>query len=266
MKKIKLGVLIYTYNHVEDAKISMDIIKNIWQKSKIFSSIKIVHAYNGEKKWYAKKYKEDSLVRIKNSGHFQGASELIDVGIKELKERYSDIDYVFILASDTWLVKLEYIEKIIKKMIEGKLYLSTCSWGLPDRNNIFDVGMAVDLFVVDFSWALKFKMFPICYKKFKDKFGELFLYMKGGNVMLEKLTFSRFLQAIFKEYNDNNQLRYQVLGKMNILKDREPVHSHINDVGFWIRKEYWPKMGLLTHHDLKRKKRILKKLNPDFIF
>jgi hypothetical protein len=62
-----IGVLIYTYNRTDDAKINMDIIRNVWEKSKYFEKIKIVHAFNGEKSWYAKKYLENDLVVMKNS-------------------------------------------------------------------------------------------------------------------------------------------------------------------------------------------------------
>lgn len=34
MKKF-LGILIYTYNRVDDAKINMEIIRNIWAKPKL---------------------------------------------------------------------------------------------------------------------------------------------------------------------------------------------------------------------------------------
>lgn len=258
MAKIKLGVLIYTYDRIEDAKTNMDIVRKLWQKSETFSDIKIVHAYNGKKEWYPKKHIENDLVRLKNPGHFQGAAELIDAGIKKFTAKYADLDYVFVLAADTWLVKLSYVENIIRDMKKKELYLSTCAWGLPDRNDIFEVGMAVDLFVVDFAWAKKYKMFPIDYKGFRKRYGDLLLYLKGWNLMLEKLLITRYLQAIFRHFNDNNQLKHCARNKIRLLSDREPVHSHVDDSGFWIRKMHWPKMGLLTDHDFKKKKNLIK--------
>ncbi|MBU4257470.1 hypothetical protein KJ586_00930 [Patescibacteria group bacterium] len=259
MRKLNLGVLIYTYNRVDDAKINMEIIRDIWAKSKLFSDIKIVHTYNGNKSWYPEKYLEDDLVVIKNSGHFQGAAELIDAGMYRFKSKYKNIDYVIVMASDTWNIKPKYIYNIIKQIKEKSLYLATCAWGVHGRNDIKEVGMAVDFFILDLKWANKNKMFPINYKAFYNKFSDLFLYQKGGNVYLEKLLFSKYFKAIYHEFQNNVQFRDYALQKLFLLKDREPVHSHIDSHDFWIRKKYWPKMGLITHHEPQPKKEILKK-------
>ncbi|MFH0840524.1 MAG: hypothetical protein V1865_00855 [bacterium] len=256
MSKFKIAVVLYTYDRTDDAKVNMDIITSLWQSSKIFSSIKIVHAFNGQRNWYPKKYKEDDLIRLKNPGHFQGASELIDAGIKKIQDKYKDVDYVVVLAPDTWLVKLNYLENIFKKMAKDELYLATCAWDKPDWKNIFEVGMAVDFFVFDFKWAKKYKMFPTNYKQFYDKYSDLFLYFRGSNVSLEKLIFSHYIRGILKQYNDNNGLKHLSLEKMLRLTDREPIHKDTK----WTRQMYWPKMGLLTHHDIKPKKALLVKV------
>jgi len=254
-----IGVLIYTYNRIDDAKVNMDIIRNVWEKSKHFENVKIIHSFNGERNWYPKKYLENNLVAIKNSWHFQGASDLIDVGIKTFQKKYKNIDYVIVLASDTWLIKPVYLEDILNKMKKDNLYLATCPWGLPERNEIRDVGMAVDFFIVDLKWATKYKMFPINYLDFYKKYEELFLYQKGGNVMLEKLLYVRYLKAVNMEENSVDVARKTAIKKLLDLKDRVPVHSHIDEKGNWIRNMYWPEMGLLTHHEPEPKRDILKK-------
>jgi len=254
-----VGVLIYTYNRVDDARVNMDIIRNVWEKSKHFENVKIVHSFNGEKSWYAKKELENDLITFKNSWHFQGASDLIDAGIKTFQKKYSNIDYVIVLASDTWLIKPEYIESLIKKMENEKLYLATCSWGLPDRDNIAEVGVAVDFFIVDLKWATKYKMFPIEYGKFQKKYKDLLAYQKAGNIMLEKLFLARYLEAISRAEKIDGIARKIAIEKTLMLNDRQPVHSHIDKQGNWIRNMYWPKMGLLTHHEVEPKKKILRK-------
>lgn len=254
-----IGVLIYTYNRVDDAKINMDIIRNVWEKSKYFENVKIIHSFNGEKNWYPKKYLENDLVAIRNSWHFQGTSDLIDTGIKTFQKKYKNIDYVIVLASDTWLIKPDYLENILNEMKKNDQYLVTCPWGLPERNEIRDVGMAVDFFIVDLKWSTRYKMFPINYLDFYKKHEELFLYQKGGNVMLEKLLYARYLKAISLEENSGGVARKTAIKKLLDLKDREPVHSHIDKEGYWIRNMYWPKMGLLTHHEPEPKRNILKK-------
>ena len=260
MKKINIGVLIYTYNRIEDAKINMEIIRNYWTKSSLINDIKIVHSFNGNKNWYAKKYLEDDLIRMKNSSHFQGASEMIDSGIKKIKEKYKNLDYVIVLASDTWLVKINYLESLLKKMRKKELYLATCPWDISGRNSLFDVGMSVDFFIIDFKWIKKYKMFPINYKKFFDKYWELLLYVRGSNVSLEKLMVVKYLKAIFRQHNNNLALKFLGESKILNLKDRSPVHYNADKNGFSIRKKYWPKMGLLTHHEPLPKQKILKQM------
>lgn len=254
-----IGVLIYTYNRVDDAKINMEIIRNVWKKSKHFNDVKIVHAFNGDKKWYPKKYLENELISIKNSWHFQGAADLIDIGIKTFQKKYKSVDYVIILASDTRLIKPSYIENILNKMKKDNLYLAACPWGLPERNEIRDVGMAVDFFAVDLKWATRYKMFPLNYADFCKKYEELFLYQKGGNVMLEKLIYARYLKAVSREENSGGVARKTAVKKLLDLKDRKPVHSHIDKEGYWIRNMYWPAIGLLSHHEPGSKKKILRK-------
>lgn len=258
-----IGVLIYTYNRTDDAKINMEIIRNVWEKSNHFNNVKIVHSFNGEKKWYPKKYLENDLVTLKNSWHFQGASDLIDAGIKTFQQKYKNIDYVIVLASDTWLIKPDYVESLLNRMKNDELYLATCSWGLPDRDNIAEVGIAVDFFVIDLKWAKKHKMFPIAYGKFQRKYKDLFAYQKAGNVMLEKLFLARYLEAISRSEKIDGIARKTAIGKIITMEDREPVHSHIDKEGNWIRNMYWPKMGLLAHHKPEPKKRILKKERID---
>ena len=75
-----------------------------------------MHAYNGDKSWYDTKYLEDDLVSIHNSGHFRGASDLIDAGIDVFWKRHTEVDYVIVLASDTCLVKPSYNANILKEM------------------------------------------------------------------------------------------------------------------------------------------------------
>jgi len=236
----------------------MDIIRNVWEKSEHFSDVKIIHSFNGKKEWYPNKYLENDLVAIKNSWHFQGASDLIDAGIKTFQKKHKEVDYVVVLASDTWLIKPDYIENVLNKMKEDNLYLATCPWGLPERNEIRDVGMAVDFFIVDLKWATKYKMFPINYDDFYKKYEELFLYQKGRNVMLEKLLYARYLKAVSREENSGGVARKMAIKKLLDLKDREPVHSHISEEEYWIRNMYWPEMGLLSHHEPAPKKEILR--------
>lgn len=254
-----IGVVIYTHNRVDDAKINIEIIRNLWEASGLFNNVKIVHSFNGEKSWYPKKYLENDLVVLKNSWHFQGAADLIDAGLKKMS-LYKNIDYVIVLAADTWLINPGYLNKLLTQMKGDEFRLATCAWGLLEQNLIQKTGVATDFFILDLKWAKKYKLFPINYGEFYKKYKDLFLYQNGGAPMLEKLFLSKFIKAISLQEKFDVFSRKEVLKKILVMKERTPIHLEIDNKDNWVRKMYWPKMGLLTHHDPGPKKQILKRI------
>lgn len=262
----KIGFLIYTFDRVEDAKINQKIIRELWGKSHLFADITIVHAFNGPKKIYPEKYLEDDLVTIENSGHYQGAAELIDAGIKTFQKNYSDLDYVIVLAADTWVVKPHFVDNILYEMAEKNQTIASCAWGSPLTNDLTQTGMATDFFIVDLKWATKYKMFPLDYQDFKDKYWDFLLYQYGTTPSLEKLAWARFMKAVAEEKLNDNSYQTQVMEKFYRIKDREPVNTEKNKLGeFHIRKHFWPEIGLLTDHDLEVKKGQLEELEIIFL-
>jgi hypothetical protein len=254
-KKLSLGVVIYTHNRVDDARINIELIKS-W-KSEVCSEIKIAHAYNGKKDWY-KKTKEDFFVVRKNLGHQQGAADLIDKGIEVLLKNEDNLDYILVLAADTWLVKPDYVDKVIRQMQKKHLVLATASWGSNKVKSLWAGGLATDFFVVDAKFSRTSKLFPLNYMDFSGKYKELLDYL-GRNTILEHLFSVRLLQALERSlYIPGDHLRRMVATKvMYRMKEREPVH--IEDSKKYERNMYYPKIHLLTHHDPKIKKNILKK-------
>ncbi len=248
-KKFDIGILLYTHDRVEDACINQELIRNVWEKSGLFGSITIVHAYNGKKPWYPKKYLEDVLIRRSNPGHFQGAAELIDAGIQTFHKRLPNVRYVVVLAADTWLLLPSYVSKRIQTMQQKHRWLACSPWDVPQEREIPEVGISLDFFIVDMAWDRRNRIFPLSYKQFYDRFADLLLYVKGSNVSAEKLFFARYVRACGKEYGRDVGKRIYGLSKLLVFKERRPVHSHINKQGFWIRKHFWPKIGLLTYHD-----------------
>ena len=254
-----LGFLIYTFNRIDDARINMELVRNLWQQSGLFKEIRIVHAFNGNKDWYPKEYLEDDLVRIANPGHFQGAAELIDAGAAIFQEKYPNLDYIIVVAADSWLLKPDYVAKLLDRMSNDKRYIATCAWGNPNSNEVFDHGVAVDFFIYDPSWAVKYELFPVDYKSFANKYLDLILYRSGSHILLEKLMVARFAKAVFREDNNDLKLKTNVMNRLLRLEDREPVHDTRNEQGEYSnRKPYWEHMGLVTHHDPAPKREILK--------
>jgi hypothetical protein len=250
---MKIGVLIYTYNRIDDARINMEIIRNTWTNTKLLQDPFVVHAYDGKKKWWPKRYLEDELRYLKNEGHFAGAAALLDAGIKRFGRVRRTVDYVVVLAADTWCVKPEYIESIIRTMYDQDKYIATCSWGTKQTLSMFHAGMALDFCVIDLAWALKFRFFPLRFKEFMATMGELVLYF-NDIVYLERLFALRFKQAVARTGcipSDNmiSSISYQHVHHLN---EREPVIERKGTR--YVRKTYWPDLGLITHHDPRQKR------------
>ncbi|MFZ2664269.1 MAG: hypothetical protein WAX66_02820 [Patescibacteria group bacterium] len=258
---MNVAVVISTYNRTDDAKINMELIRNLWKPTNLFNDIKIIHTYNGLKEWYQERYLEDSLVVVKNKGHFHGAADLLDKGFAEISKQHWSIDYVIFLSADTWLLDPNFLSKIIKEMDEKDLYLATNTWdALPGKpGNVFKA-MAVDFFILDYKWALKSKIFPINYGEFKEKFEDLYYY-QAQIIMVERILIAHFLRAIHKQTNIDSEIFILANKRIKIIDEREPVHERLDENNQYVRKMYWPEIGLITEHKPENKKIILKNLS-----
>ena len=261
----KIGVLIYTYNRIDDARINMEIIRNVWAKNEILKNITIVHTYNGDEEWYKEKYLEDDLIRLKNQGHFKGAENLIDEGMRVFKEKHPDIDYIITLASDTWLVKPDYVASLIRDMQTEKKYLATCSWGTKKETNMFKIGMSLDFFILDAKWSNSISLFPLGYSQFREQYGDIFDY-QDITIYPERVLAFRFKRAIQKsiEIPSENLIKKVTYSYIRHIKEREPVHIFTG--GFFTSKKqerqmYWSELGLFTHHNSVDKQKLLKAWN-----
>lgn len=254
----------YTYNRTDDAYINMEIIRNIWKKIDLLKDVIIIHAFNGQKEWWSEKYLEDELLYLDNPGHFAGAEILINEGVKTFQEKYPDIDYVIVLASDTWLVKPEYVEEIIIGMEREEKYFATAVWGTKMTTDIWKKGAAMDFNIFDLKWATKSDLFPIQFREFAEKYTDLFFY-NNQTVYLEIVFMVRFRQAISRsiKISSDNILKAVAESHVYRMKEREPVHIYGKENTFFKNEEYrrtmyWPKIGLITHHDPVPKQKILK--------
>jgi hypothetical protein len=259
---MKIGVLLYTYNRTDDARINMEIIRNVWSKNDLLKNAIIVHSYNGEKEWWPEKYLEDELLYLDNPGHFLGAEILFNEGMRCFNEKYPDIDYVILLAADTWLTKPEYIEKVVSTMQKEHKYLATCPWGTTKKDNMWVMGMAIDLAIFDAKWSKELKLFPFGYSEFVKKYFEIFSY-NNEPIYPERVLAVRFKQAILKSKNvpSENVLNKVAEEYIYRMREREPIHDEKKFFGIKKgRKMYWKDIGLLTHHEPEPKQKILKSL------
>jgi hypothetical protein len=249
----KVGVLIYTYNRTDDARVNMEIIRNVWSRNRLLEGVVIIHAFNGIDEWWPQEYLENDLLRLANPGHYDGAAALLDAGLLAFAERYPDIDYVVTLAADTWCLEPDYIGEIINSMNKSNKYLATCAWGSNRQPKIFKSGAAIDFFIADIRWAVTNRLIPLRYAEFKEKFGELFLY-SDETLRLERVFVLRFKEAICRsESIPSDNLISDITDKyIHHIKEREPIHVIEN--GRWRRIMFHPQIGLLGHHDPEEKR------------
>jgi hypothetical protein len=285
--KFNIAVAVYTYDRTDDARINFEIIRGIWEKSKLFNKILLIHTYNGKKEWYPNTYLEDKLIRIDNRGHFFGAADLIESGINLVSEKYKDIDYIVTIAADTWLLNVEFLHSVIENMYLNNKYVAASSWGNPFKSNedVTKTGISTDLFIVNRKWALDYKLFPLKFDEFYKRYYEVLAFMRIV-IYVEKIFSLRFLESAQK-YFGNSISDHELTNKKDELlyriAEREPVHNYYSDLiyrpnapylvklkrllnieSYGYRNMYWPSIELLTHHDLITKQKHLRNHNyPD---
>ncbi len=265
-----IGVLMYTYNRIDDARINMEIIRNVWSENPLLKNVTLVHSFNGQKEWMPEKYLEDEILYLDNPGHYEGAEILLNEGVKAFQEKFPNIDYVIVLAADTWCLKPEYIEKIINSMKSEEKYIATSTWGNKDETNMFDKGMALDFFIINLKWVTESKLFPIRFKEFAEKYQEVIMY-ENRTLLLERVFVLRFKQAIMRTFSAarDNFIKVASMAYIHKMTEREPVHyknkeflektSVVHD-----RYMYFPDIGLLTHHDPVQKQKDLREWKITF--
>ncbi len=263
---MNIGCLIYTYDRTDDALILMEIVREQW--SKFFPKVYITHCFNGRKSWYPKKYLEDKLIRQTNPGHFAGASNLIDAGMTHFMQvgKKENIESVVVLAADTWLLKPDYLYRLLENMRRMEKVLATTPWGMPG-DDLKNKGFAGDFFVINLDWAKRNRFFPINYQKFYDQYIDLIRYQGKANILYEDLLKANFIKAATYDYAGRSDvgLGQYILAKILLIKERMPVHYKIDQKGFWLRQHEWPKIGLYTNHEPTGKQRILQKMKLEFM-
>lgn len=245
-----LGHLIYSYNHLDDARIQQEISKKLY--SPTFGGVHLVHAHNGKRSFGYKPYLEDKLIRLKNRGHFQGACDLINAGMVYLHTKGpKKIKYALVTAADTWCLNVKFLKGLITEMERNNQVIAAASWS-KTKYPIRIQGLSIDFFIVDIRWAKKAKIFPLHFQAFKNKFNDfLALIWKMPNL---ELTFQYQYNCYFmKNFKDNDIWRNR--DKMiRRIREREPVHTQKG------RTPDWPKIGLYTSPKPNTKQRVLKKL------
>lgn len=250
--------LIYTYSRVDDARINMELIRQLY--SPMYPDLKIVHCYNGKKEWYEEQYLEDVLLRFEAKPLQEGASEMIDEGMEYIKKNFPETDYVVVLASDTWILKPAYISHIVTSMQKDTLRVAGAVWADIPNALLQNTGISVDFFIVDMQWANAYELFPFAYGERKDFLEAYFEQNKVFN-KLEVVFLMNYLQALKRELGDMMPPnKYEAAERYWYrMVEREPVHETTQ---YTIHRRMWyPAIGLIGFHHPAPKQKVLQALN-----
>lgn len=246
--KMKLWVVIGTYDKIEEAKLQMDLIRKI--RTPFFEEIKIVHAYNWKEEYV--KYLEDKLVTTSNPWHFIWAANLIDDGIQVMLDSY-DVDYILVTASDCWWMLPEKILEICKWMRVLNNVIATCvrwyRWQLDWRRK----WLACDTFIIDANSERTHPIFPLKAQEFRDKNSDMLVYFRWW-FKIERLLSTRYVQSVMK-YTRESNIVSACNNWLYVLSERIPTMENVSSRNFDCI-ELW----LYTNHDFDNKRKILKKI------
>jgi len=249
-----IGHLIYSYNHLDDARIQQEISKKLYANH--FGGVNLVHAHNGGKTFGYKKYSEDRLITLENRGHFQGASDLINAGLEYFSgNKIPMLKYVLVTAADTWVLNTQFLKSIFEDMQKDKKVLAASSWGkakAPDKAT----GFSTDFFILDVEWNRKSKLFPIDYDGFSNKFKDLFDLQYTIPTIEASVQYN--FQKYFSDHFKDNDIWLKRNAALRRIVEREPVHKLNGE-----RQENWPRLGLYTAPHPSEKQKILRRLKLD---
>ncbi|MBU1000691.1 hypothetical protein KKE78_04845 [Patescibacteria group bacterium] len=227
-KKIKLASVIITYNRISEARAQMDIIKEAWQP--LFGSINIYHEFNGEKKWYPKKYREDFLHRHRSMSHLVGATYMLNQGIKHVLESGKKYDYIIATSADVWFYDSDKLKRIIKTCQEKRFQLATSLWGL--------TVLATEFFII--TPELAKKVFPLKYTQRASQY-RLIEWIHLSKIAIFEAIFTLKIMRVLKNPN-----------KIYLIPGRRTV---------WPKNRYHSANFYASHHDQhSRKKNLIPKI------
>lgn len=229
---MNIAYLIISHNRITQTKAQMDLIKNLYSKYPLLSNIDLFHAYNGDSKEYPEPYIGEKIIRRENLGHFRGATDLINSGIKEILNQSKKYKYIIVASGDVWFVNPELIENTLKNMNEQNKLLCTSFW--------YEQQFATEFFIIESSLAEK--VFPLDLIKFEKEHPYLYF--------LSKLKKHPTVEILFRERVAlNTNLENDVIFFDGM--------EHISYGTRWIRK----KVKYYSPHDTRRIKKVIKEEN-----
>ena len=254
-----VAVLVSTHDHIDDARINMEIIRATWPEN--FNTVALVHAYNGRSEDWTP-YLEDILVEVPpGQSHFTGAADLLDAGLAKIASDLPDVRYIVCVAADSWLYRPEQVCAIIEDMRRDNLRLAAASWEIAENAHgvrrergeptlLPGAGLSTDAFVIDLPWAIKFGMLPLDMTGFLATHGAMLNYFQEI-VLLEKYIEGRYLGAV-RTNLQRTRWPKDGWGSEGLRRARAMlrlIHERpIDPAGLTApsHKGHWPELGLIT--------------------
>lgn len=251
-----LGHLVYNHAHLDDARIQQEISKELY--APVFDGTFLVHTYNGPPAFGYHKEREDKLIRRKDLGHFRGAVDLMNAGLAFFaKTRIRGLRYVLVTAADTWMLDVDFLQKVVTEMEHEERVLAASSWGrakAPEKSS----GLSTDFFILDMEWNRESGLFPLDYDAFVERFSDLFALLWSVPTVEGAVQY-KFQKYFNDTFEDNERWRNREAALRRIV-EREPVHGPPDGQ----RTDNWPDIGLYTSPTPEAKRQALRRLRYDF--
>lgn len=230
---MKLAYLIITYQRLPQAYIQMDLVKNYYSEIPELSDIDIYHTYNGGQV-INKLYKEVKLSKTENGGLHYGAANLINQGMKDIKNSGVKYDLIILASSDVMFLNRELLVNSLKKFQNKEIMLVSSIW-------FFFQGLSSEFLIIRPECAKE--IFPLKLNTKKDSNIFYMFYRKVLNApLIESELNNKFLSRYKKE-------------QLTLFKGREHIwwynHRHDN------RNQYY------SSHKIESVVKIIKKYKLD---
>lgn len=232
---MRVAVVIITYNRVKDAKVQMELIRNLWSKQKQLRSVTIYHLYDGKEKWYPKKYLEDFFIKCKNPGHYEGAGLLINTGIETVLNSKTRFDYIIVSSADVWLIKPKLLVKILEEMGKKKYFLAASTWFSQEA-------FSTEFFIISSQFA-KY-VFPLESNDYRVKHWLLTFFT-------EKIAQKAVLEICLWKKVD------KTLKRLGVDKEKEILRLPFRQNIIRSNRFHSPELGYLSHHNPRKKRKIV---------
>lgn len=234
-KKLKLAYIVITYDKLEHAKLQIESIRNSWQDDKRIESMYIAHIYNGSQDFKGFGL-EDTLIKTHNPGHYEGASNMIDLGVDHILNLKSDFDLLLVASADVYFVKPSLVIDRLFDMIIKDKKICTTIWSL------MPFCLATEFFAITPDCAKS--VFPLRYSSHYNH-KETLRFQQDGYPAVEKLMYEKYLES-------QNENGLQALTNGIYLLPGRRLHYPLN--------RYFSKgLGYISLHDLERKKMLINK-------